>query len=125
MILKLVRNALGYTIAGIDILTRPRKLKRSKQKQQQVDSETAQMALYQFFGCPFCIKTRRAIHRLNLNIECRDANSDNAFRKELLEQGGKIQVPCLKITNDDGNTTWLYESGAIIEHLESQFGAAA
>ena len=125
MIVKLIRNALGYTIAGVDVLTRPRKQKRSTETQQKVDSQTSQMAVYQFFGCPFCIKTRRAIHKLGLNIEYRDASGDASFRKELQEKGGKIQVPCLKTTEEDGTETWMYESGAIIEFLDKRFASAS
>ena len=124
MILKMVRNALGYTIAGIDVITRTGKLKRSEQAQAEVDKATSKLAIYQFFGCPFCIKTRRAIHKMNLNIDYREVGSDNEFRAELMEKGGKVQVPCLKITETDGSETWMYESSAIIEYLEQQFAAA-
>ncbi|CAM3713622.1 glutaredoxin family protein [Parendozoicomonas haliclonae] len=124
MLVKLIRNVLGYTIAGVDLVTRPRKLKRSPEAQQAVDQATQKLALYQFFGCPFCIKTRRAIHRLNLNIEYRDASGDPKLRQELESQGGKIQVPCLRIEQDNGDVTWMYESGAIIEHLEQHYATA-
>ena len=37
--------------------------------------------------------------------------------------GGQNQVPCLKITDDKGETTWLYESSAIIQYLQNRFAA--
>lgn len=119
-LLNLVRNLLGSIIALIDIITRPRKLKRSVEKQQQVEKELKNMALYQFFACPFCIKTRRALHRLNLPMEKRSATKGSPFRAELEQRGGKVQVPCLRI-NEEGQESWLYESGEIIKYLEQRY----
>ena len=123
-LINLVRNFLGCIIALIDVVTRPSKQKRSAQAQQQVENEIKSMALYQFFACPFCIKTRRALHRLNLPIQTRNATKGSIYRTELEQQGGKVQVPCLKITAE-GQDTWLYESGEIIKYLEQRFGATA
>ncbi len=125
MLLKLIRNALGYIIVLLDLLTRPRKLKRSETAQQEVDQATRNIKLYQFYACPFCVKTRRAIHKLNLRIEQRDASNNPAYRAELLQSAGKVQVPCLKITDDSGKVTWLYESDAIADYLQQHFGTAA
>lgn len=121
MLLKLVRNALGQIIILIDFLTRPKQLQRSAESQAEVDLITSNMALYQFNACPFCTKTRRTFHRLNLEIETRDAINNQQHRAELLEQGGKIKVPCLNI-NENGTSKWLYDSSDIIQYLESRFG---
>ncbi|MGO4892855.1 glutathione S-transferase N-terminal domain-containing protein [Flavobacterium sp. W21_SRS_FM6] len=119
-LINVVRNLLGSIIALIDIITRPPKLKRSPEVQQQVENQLKNMALYQFFACPFCIKTRRALHRLNLPMEKRSAKKGSPFREELAQQGGKIQVPCLRI-NENDQDTWLYDSGEIIRYLEQRF----
>lgn len=124
LLINLIRNFLGYIIVLIDFITRPRKLKRSVEAQQQVENDIKSMALYQFFACPFCIKTRRALHRLNLPIQTRNATQGSSYRTELEQQGGKVQVPCLKITAE-GQDTWLYESSEIITYLEQRFGAIA
>ena len=79
------------------------------------------MVLYQFQQCPFCVKTRRTIHRLALNIEKRDARNDPKWNQELISEGGKYQVPCLKITKDDGSVEWMYESTDINQYLEEKF----
>ena len=121
-LLNLIRNFLGYIIVLIDFITRPRKLKRSVGAQQQVENDISSMALYQFFACPFCIKTRRAMHRLNLPIPTRNATQGSSYRTELEQQGGKVQVPCLKMSVE-GQDTWLYESSEIIKYLEQRFGA--
>lgn len=120
MILKLIREGLGRTVALVDQLTRPEPLQRDPEAQQAVNAATASMSLYQYFACPFCIKTRRAMHRLNLTIELRDAQNDSTHRQALAEQGGKIQVPCLRIDEDTGSR-WIYESDAIIALLEERF----
>ena len=72
--------------------------------------------LYQFKACPFCVKVRRAIKREGLNIETRDAKNNEQYRQELLEQGGKVKVPCLRIEKN-GQVQWLYESNDIIAYL--------
>jgi len=63
------------------------------------------------------VKVRRAIKRQGLSVETRDAKSNEQFRQELLEQGGKIKVPCLRI-EENGQVTWLYESNDIIAYLD-------
>ncbi|MGS2720239.1 glutathione S-transferase N-terminal domain-containing protein [Paraglaciecola aestuariivivens] len=120
LFINLIRNLLGGIIALIDLITRGRKQKRSTQAQQQIEQELKQLTLYQFFACPFCIKTRRALHKLNLPVAKRSASKGSPFREELLQCGGKIQTPCLRIENDQG-IQWLYESSEIIAYLEKRF----
>ena len=123
MILKAIREGLGRLIVFIDWATRPKPMTRSAEEQQAVDQATRGMSLYQFYACPFCVRTRRAIHRLNLNIEVRDAQNDPEHRRSLTEEGGALQVPCLRI-DEGGDSTWLYESAEIIGLLEKRFGRA-
>ena len=68
-------------------------------------------------------EARKEIARLGLNIELRDAQLDPAHKQALLEGGGKVKVPCLKITDDAGQATWLYESDEINRWLHQRFGA--
>ena len=116
-----IRWILGKSIQIIDRVTRPRRPVHSAEKQAELDAATANLALYQFELCPFCIRTRRRIHRLGLNIETRDARNDPTWKQELVEQGGKYQVPCLRIAGDDGGVEWLYESADINQYLEKRF----
>lgn len=122
MLIKALRIGLGQIIIFIDFITRPRKLKRSPEAQAQVERAAAGLALYQFHACPFCVKTRRNLHRLNVPVVLRDAKNDAMHRQELLEQGGKIQVPCLRI-EESGESRWLYESKAISAYLNERFAA--
>lgn len=102
-------------------LAMPKGIVRSIEAQQQVERESTQMALYHFRTCPFCIKVRHEMGRLSLPIELRDAQHDAGHREALLQGGGKVQTPCLRITGEDGQVQWLYESGDIIQYLRQRF----
>lgn len=119
---KIIRLILQPIILFIDWLTRPAWPKRSEAEQKLMDDKTSNLALYQFHACPFCIVTRRAMRRLGLNIQLRDAQNDPLWQQELIEQGGKRQVPCLRISDENGRVEWLYESKEIRQYLEQQYG---
>lgn len=121
MIAKALRNGLGCIIATIDQLTRPPKKQRSAEAQREVEAKTAKMSLYQFAGCPFCIKVRRAMHKLNLPIRTVDINKDAEAEQALIAGGGRRTVPCLRIEKDDGSVQWMYESNDIIQYLQTEF----
>ena len=118
--LRLLREGSGRVLIFIDWLFRPSRVKRSVEDQFKVDQETKILKLYQFYACPFCVKTRRSIKRLNLKVETRNAQAEGEFRKELELNGGKIKVPCLKIEGA-GQASWLYESNDIIKYLDERF----
>lgn len=118
---KTVRAVLAPIILLLDKLTTPSGVKRDPERQQQIDTELKQLALYQYRSCPFCIKVRRASKRLSLDIELRDALHNKNHRTALLEGGGKIKVPCLRIVEDDGEVRWLYESDDIVQYLQARF----
>ena len=120
LLIKLIRNLLGGLIAVLDVLTRGRKKKRTPEAQQAVNEATQQLALYQLFACPFCIKTRRAMYKLNLPIEKRSVSQGSPYREELAQGGGRVKVPCLRI-EQGGNVEWMYESNDIIRYLEQRF----
>mgnify|MGYP002826738867 CR=1 FL=1 len=88
--------------------------------QAAVEAELADLKLYQFLACPFCVKVRRQMNRLDLPIEQRDTKRNEAWAEELLREGGSPKVPCLRI-EEEGSVRWLYESGAINEYLEARF----
>jgi len=119
-----LRAILGPVLLLGDRLTRPKGVVRSAAEQQAVDARTRNLALYHFPACPFCLRTRRTMRRLSLDIELRNARNDETHRTALIAGGGKPQVPCLLIAAADGQTTWLYESDAITAWLNREFGAA-
>lgn len=123
MILKALREGLGRVVVLVDHVTRPAPMQRTPEAQEAAETAAQGLALYQFYACPFCVKTRRTLHRLNLPVELRDAQKDPMRRAELEREGGKIQVPCLRIEEPEG-ARWLYDSKAIIAYLDERFGAA-
>lgn len=123
MFMKALRVGLGQLIIVGDFLTRPGKKQRDPQAQAAVDASAKGLTLYQFHACPFCVKTRRALRRLNVPVALKDAKNNEADRQALLAGGGRVKVPCLRI-EENGKTTWMYESKAIIDYLDQRFNAA-
>ncbi|KLV07174.1 glutaredoxin [Photobacterium aquae] len=121
--MKVIRLVLGQLILLFNAVFSPRSLKRDEEQQDKVNQAVAQLKLYQFDACPFCVKVRRTAKRLSLPLETRDAKQPE-HEKELIAGGGKRKVPCLRIEEDNGNVTWMYESNDIIEYLENRFNAA-
>ena len=113
-----IRRIIGPIMLLLDKITTPKGIERPAHEQQQLDAATKNLAIYQFKTCPFCMKVRREIKRLSLNIELRDAQHDAQNRQQLLEGGGQLKVPCLQTRHADGSVSWLYESGDIIAHLQ-------
>lgn len=103
----------------------PESVARAPEEQARVDRACENLALYQFSACPFCIKVRKEMARLGLNIETRDAQHNASHRDALAAGGGRVKVPCLLIRDDNGQEQWLYESDDIRSWLQQQFEPAA
>lgn len=99
----------------------PKATERTPQDQAEVDRQCQGLALYQTQFCPFCVKVRREIDRLGLPIELRDIGRNPHYRRELIDGGGRGMVPCLQITDDDGQVKWMYESDDINRYLRRRF----
>lgn len=119
--MKIIRWILGRIILLVDALTPPTPVIREPGRQREIDELTSSMAIYQFETCPFCVKVRRELRRQSLNIELRDAKNDLDIKAELVREGGRHKVPCLRTDNSDGSIDWLYESNDIIDHLQNKF----
>ena len=120
MLFKIIRAILSPILLFLDWITSPKSMVRAPDKQAQVDQQTQSLELYEFRTCPFCIKVRRAIKKLNLKIQIRDARNNQNYMQELIEKGGQDQVPCLKIT-EGGTVRYLFESSDIVAYLNSRF----
>ena len=118
---KTLRILLAPLILIWEWVTMPKGMLRAPEVQAKVDAECRDLALYQFKTCPFCVKVRREMRRLSLNIDLRDAQNDAKNRADLVAGGGKPVVPCLKITGADGKAEWMYESAQIIQYLQTRF----
>ena len=64
-------------------LSTPKSVPRASEEQARADEASKRLALYQFSACPFCIKVRKEIARLGLNIETRDAQHNPEHRAAL------------------------------------------
>lgn len=120
--MKLIRWLLGRLILAFDFTFRPRRRSLTAEQKQQQQLGVQNLSLYQYLACPFCVKVRREMRRLDLAIPIRDAKSDESSQ-QLEQQGGRLKVPCLRIDSDDGESQWLYESSDIINYLRDRFPA--
>jgi glutaredoxin len=116
-----LRIVLGPVMLLKERLTQPTGMVRETAAQASVDQQCQSLALYQFSTCPFCIKVRQEMRRLSLPIEKRDAQHHTANRDALLQGTGATQVPCLQITEADGQTRWLKDSAVIVAYLRERF----
>ena len=117
--MRLIRYLLGRIILWNEKRTAPIPLSRATNLQEALDKITSEWVLYEFNACPYCVKVRQEIRRLNMNIMRVDAKRDAEQKKTLIEIGGRYQVPCLTYPTQDG-VVWLYESDAIITFLKKQ-----
>ncbi|MDI3546555.1 MAG: hypothetical protein PWR10_207 [Halanaerobiales bacterium] len=75
-----------------------------------------ELVLYYFESCPFCQKVLRYLKKRGIEVTLKNTHQDQEAKKELIEVGGKYQVPCLFI---DGEP--LYESDDIIQWFEDNY----
>ncbi len=121
VLLRTMREVAGAIWAFFSFIFTPKRVNRTPEEQARVDEEVKNLSLYQYFGCPFCIKVRRTVRRLRLPLEYRNAQIRGGEHRLTLEkEGGKLQVPCLRI-DENGETIWLYESNDIIAYLNQRF----
>lgn len=74
-------------------------------------------SLYYSKYCYFCQKVLFSLRgKDHLDIELR-STSERQYAIELMNGGGKTQVPCLRIETPEGGVEWMYESDDIIAYL--------
>lgn len=119
--MQIIRFILGRIILFLDWLTSPRPNKISRTELDAIQNKVKNMTIYEFRACPFCVRVRRFMKKNNIIINTKDARRSKVFAQELIDGGGKLQVPCLKI-GDSNNSEWLYESKDIILYLKKHLG---
>lgn len=77
------------------------------------------LTLYFKPTCAFCRRVQAVIDRLGLQVELKNVEVDEAAAAELLARGGSAQVPYLV---DAAANVAMYESDAIVAHLQSTYG---
>ena len=118
--MQIIRWILGRIILFFNWVFTPRSIKHDAELQAEIDKKMANLALYQYPACPFCVKVRRSMKRNNLKIKTINAKTCETSKKELETGGGKLKVPCLRIENNIGEVNWMYESSDIINYLENE-----
>ena len=87
-------------------------------------TRAADLSLYHFDACPFCVRVRRALDRLGVEVELCDVQDEPCHMAALVAARGKRTVPVLRIAGSDGRDQWMPESSDIVKYLERRFGAA-
>ncbi len=123
MLVRFIRNTLGR-IPGTGRKARAARPGHEPGRKRHAGGNNRNvpgLILYQYRSCPYCMITRRAIDHLGLSVEMRDIRRNPRDREELLDGGGRLMVPCLRI-EDQGQSVWMYESRDIIHYLQARFG---
>jgi len=118
--MSLIRWFLGKLILFLNAITLPKPILRKNIDQNKIDKVTKYLTIYQFEACPFCVKVRRFVRKNSLKIKLKDAKN-KTYKYELVNEGGKHKVPCLRIEKINSKTEWLYESSEIITFLKKEF----
>ncbi len=77
------------------------------------------LLLYNMEGSPYCRKVREALSELDLSHVVRNLPKGSPKRAELVQRGGKMQVPYLV---DPNTGRAMYESDDIVAYLEERYG---
>ena len=79
------------------------------------------LALYHYRFCPYCIRVRRVIDELGIEVELRDILESPEHRKALVDARARATVPVLRCTSPEKDR-WMPESRDIIRYLRTRFG---
>lgn len=80
------------------------------------------LSLYYKESCPFCQRVLQMAENLGVEFDLKDIQDDEAVATELVEKGGKRQVPYLVDTEKD---VAMYESGDIIDYIRDNYAGEA
>ncbi len=77
------------------------------------------LSLYHLPTCLFCWRVRFAAWRMGVSLPMKNLMLSPTAQRELVNEGGSMQVPCLRI-EEAGVVRWLYESADIIAYLKKK-----
>lgn len=77
------------------------------------------LILYTGTTCPFCRKVEDFLEDRGIEYEARNVHSSDDYMEELLQSGGKRQIPYLL---DTETGTAMYESNDIIQYVSTTYG---
>ena len=108
----ITRKATGFVsclIERIYIFFDAAKPIRSVETQRKLDKDSRQFVLYELKHCRDSSNVRRRLVKNQLNIERKNAERYECFRKEVLKGGGVAKFPCLLIKHKTGEKQWIYD----------------
>ena len=76
------------------------------------------LMLYVKTGCPYCAAVLHKVEELGIEVEQKNI-ADDTIARELIDRGGKRQVPYLV---DTERNVEMYESGDINDYLAIHYG---
>ncbi len=117
--MKVIRWILGRMIILLDFAFTPKSRLRDKSSQELINKITKPYKLYQYNACPFCVKVRRFLKKESINIQLINAKNE-VYKKDLIEYGGILKVPCLRVEVEKNEVKWLYESNEIINFISKK-----
>lgn len=79
-------------------------------------AEPVKYSLYYSQYCFYCQKVLMILRKKSHQIKLLDV-SDREHHRHLVAGGGKGQVPCLRIDQDE-QKQWLYESSDILKYIQ-------
>ena len=82
---------------------------------EQLRTQNAEIRLYTGNFCPYCLRVKRELERLNLPYEAVDADADR--REKVMQLSGQRLIPILTIDDEV-----LVDSSHIIRELRRRFG---
>jgi glutaredoxin 3 len=74
------------------------------------------IALYYYDACPFCQYVLRYLEEAGIEVDMKNTQTNPKNYEELIEIGGKRQVPCLVVQGQA-----MYESLIIVEWLKDYY----
>jgi len=61
----------------------------------------------------------REMRNTQVQVELMNTLTNPVNRQDLIQGGGRGTVPCLRITGENGDVQWMYESSDIVQYLKS------
>lgn len=77
------------------------------------------ITLYINPSCPYCVKTMKVAHELNIPLYLRDVHTPEML-EELVRVGGKKQFPYMM---DTKRGVAMYESDDIMQYFRTHYGS--
>jgi len=79
------------------------------------------LTLYYKPSCPYCQRVLGEAENMGVQFNLKDISADQTLAEELIEKGGKRQVPYLV---DEERSVSMYESGDIVKYLEEHYSGS-